>query len=102
MDAFFGVIKVFLEKHLIPTVISLVLTVLSIVIVPSLSFLQQKIDVVLFWVFVFCCWFLVIHFFKWLVSKIRVGNSRFERYERNAADTSKAIHEFYDRLLPDE
>ncbi len=102
MEHFFNVIKIFIEKHLIPTIVSVVLTVVSILLFPSLSLIQNKTGQALFWLFIFCCWFLVIHFLKWFVGKIRVGSSRLERYERNATETSKAVHELYDRLSPED
>lgn len=102
MEHFFSVIKVFIEKHLIPTISSVVLTVLTILLFPSLSAIQNKTGQVLFWFFVFCCWFLVIHFAIWFVKRIKSKLWLAEQNEKRIKEAIENINSFYDQLSKDE
>lgn len=87
MEHFFSVFKIFVEKHFIPAITSLVLTIASILFFPSLRYIQNKVGLALFWLFIFCCWFLIIHYIKLMSKKLSARNQLVKQYERDLNST---------------
>ncbi|GEM_PF-6216668 len=102
MEHFFNVIKVFIEKHLIPTLTSVVLTVVSILLFPALSLIQNKTGLALFWLFIFCCWFLIIHFTIWIVKTIKARIILIKQSEEQKEKEIAKVNVFYDDLTPSD
>lgn len=102
MEHFFSVIKVFIEKHLIPTIASVVLTVVSILLFPALSLIQNKTGLAIFWLFIFCCWFLLIHFAIWIVRKIKARILLVREHEERKREEITNVNSFFDNLTLDD
>jgi len=98
MEHFFNVIKVFIEKHLIPTILSVVLAVFTILLFPSLISIQIKIGQPLFWLFVFFIWYLIIHVCICFVKKIKHKIWLDEHKEKLNNEAVTNLNALYDRL----
>lgn len=72
-DKLLDIVKMFLEKYLIPTVLSVVLTFVTYYKTPEDFNMLAKFTIVGYCVFVFCIWFLLIFFAIWLVKFIFNG-----------------------------
>lgn len=95
MKEFCEIIKVFLEKHLIPTVIAIGCSILSVALVPPSFWLNIKVGSTWFGVFCFCMYFtliqIIIHTSKFINGKVSNGN-----YER--MQNAKKEKEFLESL----
>lgn len=64
-----GAIKVFFEKHLIPTILSLVLGTIVLLVTPKDFWILVELTKTWFWFFVCGCIFLIIRFVIWVHNK---------------------------------
>lgn len=72
-DKLLDIVKMFLEKYLIPTVLSVVLTFVTYYKTPEDFSMLVKFTVVGYCVFAFCIWFLVIYAFIWIIKAFIKG-----------------------------
>lgn len=77
-------LKVFLEKYLIPTVVAVVFSFITYYLTPANNKLLVKFTVGGYAVFLFCIWFLIIELVIWLVQKIQYHN-----YSKDIEEQSK-------------
>ena len=68
------VLKIFLEKYLVPTVIAIVFSFIAYYVTPTDNKLLVKFTIWGYAVFLFCVWFLIIELVIWLVQKIQYHN----------------------------
>lgn len=80
-----GLLKLFLEKHFIPSIIAIVAAFSTYLATSPESWLLQKLGENKFWVFSFCLWLLTIEFIIFLAMKIRKSYISYkdENYYRN-------------------
>lgn len=87
MEKFFELLKVFLEKHFIPAVISIIAAILSIAVTPEDAKLIARIGKPQYAILFFCIAFVVIEFIVWIVKTIRKKvdkvreNNRHKKYQ---------------------
>ncbi|AKP44304.1 TPA: hypothetical protein P1M42_000229 [Clostridioides difficile] len=67
-------LKIFLEKYLVPTVIAIVFSFIAYYVTPTDNKLLVKFTIWGYAVFLFCVWFLIIELVIWLVQKIQYHN----------------------------
>ena len=79
-------LKIFLEKYLVPTVIAIVLSFITYYITPTDNKLLVKFTIGGYAVFLFCAWFLCIEFVIWLIQKIQYHN-----YSKTVEQQSKQL-----------
>ena len=98
-------LKIFFERHLIPTVSAVVASFITYYITPADNALLIKFNIIGFSVFLFCIWFLVIKLIIWFFEKIQcLSYSRKEeqRHSQREAlqerETMEALWTDVDRL----
>ncbi len=83
-DKLLDIVKMFLEKCLIPTVLSVVLTFVTYYKTPEDFSMLVKFTVTGYCIFTFCIWFLAIYFIMWLIKMIFHGiKNLFEKANAN-------------------
>ena len=109
MDKFADVIKLFIEKHLIPTVISLTGAITTLLIVPEDNWIIVKIGRLSLGVLAFCVCFLVIQLMIKIVKGIKKGisnvnevNYRLKQNELKNQEAINQLNEFVDQLTPED
>lgn len=71
MDSFGEALKIFLNKHLTATIISIFISLLFNLILPNDYWMIKKIGLNAFRVFIFCICFIFIQLIIWIVKKIK-------------------------------
>lgn len=86
-------LKIFLEKYLVPTVIAIVFSFITYFITPTDNKLLLKFTIWGYAVFLFCVWFLCIEFVIWLVQKIQYHNYSKGMEQRNKQRQASELQE---------
>lgn len=109
MDKFADVLKVFTEKHLIPSVISVVGALVAFYLVAEDSLILLKLGNTLFIVLTFCVCFLAIQLISQVTGAIKKAFSSMKEYaysfkqsERSNHEAIRNVHEFVDSLSPED
>lgn len=99
MEFLGGALKVFFEKHLIPTVLSLLVGAMIFSITPMNFWLLAKITKFGYWLFASGCVFIIIQLLLWFKSGI--GRARYHNYlrksnnEYNKKETQQALNQLW-------
>lgn len=92
-------LKIFIEKHLIPTLLSVVLTILTYAFIPYYYWLLIRIGTVWFYVLVFCGYFLLISLVIWIgkciVRAIRKIKSNIVHTKYVENETKEALKQLW-------
>lgn len=105
LEAFGEAIKVFFEKHLIPTIISMVLGAIVLLVTPKDFWMIIELTKTWFWLFVCGCIFLIIQFMIWVHNKWQ--NRRYTSYletqnkiyqERENEERIRSLWDYIDAL----
>lgn len=109
MEKLADVLKIFIEKHLIPTMVSVVGTIITLLLFSEDNWIIIKIGKVLFIILTFCVYFLIIQFFFQikktigkLASNINESNYLNEQNKKENKEAIRQINEFVDKLLPED
>lgn len=109
MDKFADVLKIFIEKHLIPSVISIAGAILTLLIVPEDNRVIVKIGKLSVGILAFCICFLLIQFVKLIINGIKKAfnnarefNYRMKQNEEENQEAIERINEFIDQLTPED
>lgn len=109
MDKFADVIKLFIEKHLIPSVISITGAIITLLIMPEDNWIIVKIGRLSVGILAFCICFLVIQLMIKIVKGIKKGisnvnefNDRLKQNESENQETINQLNEFVDQLTPED
>lgn len=109
MDKFADVIKIFIEKHLIPSVISIAGAIITLLMLPEDNWVVVKIGKMSVGILAFCICFLIIQFvaiiingIKKALSNINEFNYRMKQDEMENRETINQINEFVDQLTPED
>lgn len=109
MDKFADVLKIFIEKHLIPSVISIVGAILTLLIVSEDNWIIVKIGKLSAGILAFCICFLLIQFVIKIINGIKKAfnnvsefNYRMKQNEKEKQEAIENINEFVDRLSPED
>lgn len=109
MDKIADVIRIFIEKHLIPSVISITVAIIALLLMPEDNWIIVKIGKMLVFILAFCITFLIIQILILLINAIkniiRKRNELYHRKKLNKAEKKEAIdqiNEFVDQLTPDD
>lgn len=100
-----GILKVFIEKHLTPTLLSIVFACIAFVLTPDAFALKMKLGFTIYGIFLFCSSFVLIQFSILLKKKVVRFFYELEQkqylMESQEADNKKAIEgiwSFVDQL----
>ena len=109
MQNFSDLLKIFIEKHLIPTMVSVVSVILTLLLLPEENWIINKIGKSLFITLIFCVYFLVIQLIvkiikaiEELISKISENNYYNKQKEKENNEAIQKINEFIDQLSPED
>ena len=109
MDKFADVLKIFIEKHLIPSVISIAGAILTLLIVPEDNWIIVKIGKLSVGILAFCICFLLIQFVIKIINGIKKAfnnvsefNYRMKQNEKENQEAIEHINEFVDQLTPED
>lgn len=109
MDKVADFFKVFIEKHLIPTVIAIAGAITTLLILPDNNWMIVKIGDLLFLILAFCLYFLLVQllikigrFVKTLPSKADSNKYYTEQREKSNQEAIQHINEFVDSLSPED
>lgn len=103
------VLKVFIDKHLIPTIISVILAIGTLLIMPINHWIILKIGKNFFIVLAFCVYFLIVQFLvkiksgiNKVVLNIKNKNYTNKHYEEENRKVINSINEYVDSLIPQD
>lgn len=109
MDKLADVLKIFIEKHLIPSVISIAGALATFSLVAEDNWILLKLGNPLFIILAFCVYFLAIQFVFLIVRAIKKAFNNMSEYnyslkqsERRNQEVIRSIHEFVDSLSPED
>lgn len=109
MEKFIELLKIFLEKHLIPSVIAIIVGILSIAYTPEEAKLIVRIGKPLYAILFFCFAFIIIEFILWIVKTIREKidknreNTRKKEYqESEMKEILENVWTLVDRMMPQD
>lgn len=104
-----NILKVFVEKHLIPTVLAVGCAILTLIFVPSDFWMITKIGITWFGVFLFCAFFvvsqIVIKIFKAIAHVIHKSRIRSSEQERITKENRVALQQLWtlvDGMTPED
>lgn len=105
MEKFADVLKLFLEKHLVPTMVSIVGAIV-LQLMMSNSWIVESIGEKLFFLLAFCSifllWKLLISIFSSLFITIKVSQSATFEHEKSNEEAINILNEFVDSLSPSD
>ncbi len=108
MESFAQVLKIFIEKHLIPSVISVAGAIITLLLIPEDNYIIQRLDKLLFIILAFCIYFLLVQCFLKVgnsipkaVKNIQQRNYVKQQQEEENQNEIEEIHEFVDELDPE-
>ena len=84
MEALSGAFKVFAEKHLTPSVISLIVGAIVYLLTPDDNWMIEKLTKFGYWLFVSVCFFIIIQLLFWIKNKIQ--EKQYNRYLKRSND----------------
>ena len=106
MEQLADVIKIFIEKHLMPSIISIAGTIATYLFFPQDNWIVVKLGTTMFILLFFCSYFLLVQL---LIIAVRSFNRfmvhRIYEMRENKEEEQKAIqqiNEFFDRLSPQD
>lgn len=109
MENFTQVLKIFIEKHLIPSVISVAGAIITLLLLPEDNYIIQKLGKLLFVFLAFCVYFLLVQCFLKVcnsipkaVRNIQKRNHAKQQRKEETQNEIEEIHEFFDRLEPED
>lgn len=109
MEKIADILKVFIEKHLIPTIISVTLAIITYLIVPEDCWVLLKLNTPLFLIFCFCVFYIALSFILWVSRATKSTWTRFENrsyYQKKQLEDNEAaiekINAFIDKLSPQD
>lgn len=109
MKKFADVLKIFIEKHLIPSVISIAGAIIILLVLPTDNWVVIKIGNLSAGILAFCICFLTIQFIIKIVNAIKKAlsnlnefNYRMKQNELEKQEIINQINEFVDRLTPED
>lgn len=76
-------IKIFFEKHLIPTILSLVLGTIVLLCTPKDNWILVELSKTGYWLFASGCVFIVIQFLIWVCGKLKSWQYSLDEEKRN-------------------
>lgn len=109
LEAFGEAVKVFFEKHLIPTILSLILGTIVLLLTPKDWWMLVELSKVWYWLFVCGCFFLFIQFILWVKDKwkkwrdnvyIKKEENEYQMRENEA--TIRKLWDYIDELSPED
>jgi hypothetical protein len=105
MEKLFELLKIFFEKHLIPTVLSIIIGILSVGLVPKDNLLLLRVGDSIFGLLIGCIAFVLIEFIIWIFKLIQnhlehIENSqaRIEENKFNEMQSLENLWSFVDKL----
>ena len=109
MEKLADVLKIFIEKHLLPSVISIAGSITTLLFIPDDNWMLLKLGNVLFGILAFCIYFLCIQLWLTIVHMIKsaLENANEKKYQTNrkkreSQEAIMRIHEFVDSLTPED
>lgn len=109
MEKILDLVKIFFEKHLIPTVLSVIGAILSIAYLPKDNWMIIRLGDLITGVLVFCAYFVIIEFIIWIANfikkqhiKNKSNRRRIEQNIINNKETLELLWGFVDNLSPDD
>lgn len=109
MDKLADVLKIFIEKHLIPSVMSIAGALATYSLVAEDNWILLKLGNTLFIILAFCVYFLAIQFIFLIIRAIKKASSNMSQYnyslkqsEMHNQEAIRSIHEFVDSLSPED
>ncbi len=92
------IVRAFLEKYFITTILSIVLAMVMYLLLPEKFFITNRLGVIGFLVFVFLVMFLVIRFIIWGYEKLKNNKHEREYDKKKEKETYEEIKKFTDSL----
>lgn len=109
MEKLAEVLKIFIEKHLMPSVISIAGSIITLLFISDSSWILLKIGKILFLCLAFCIYFIIIQIFHNVVKYVKnvQKSTSYRRYknEQISVEINEIIdktNEFIDNLLPED
>lgn len=109
MEKLSELLKIFLEKHLIPTVLSIIVGILSVAYTPEETKLLVHTGKILYAILFFCLAFIIIEFILWMIKTIRekidkvCNNIREKEYqEREMKKLLEDVWTLVDKMKPQD
>jgi len=109
MEKIAELLKIFLEKHLIPALISVAGAMIIILFLPADNWMITKLGNTLFVILAFCCIFLVVQILIRVGNQIKLLNERNSEnryYEKQRIQSNQeaiqTINDFVDELSPND
>ncbi len=96
------VLKIFLEKYLVPTTLSFVLACLAYFFIPSDYILRTKLGVILYGMFLWVSFFLTVILIKWLSTCLSTKISSSKSIKEHNRYAFEEMRSFVDTLDGDE
>lgn len=105
MENFAQVLKIFIEKHLIPSVISVAGAIITLLLLPEDNHIIQKLGKLLFIILAFCIYFLLIqsllitgNSIRKAIKYIQQRNVEIKQQKEENQNAIEETHRFFDRL----
>lgn len=106
MEKLGEVLKIFIEKHLMPSVISIAGSIITLLFISDSSWILLKIGKILFLCLAFCIYFIIVQLITKLyitfTTKLYRTNSREKQNKEELEDLIDYINGFVDGLIPQE
>ena len=108
-EALGNALKLFFEKHFIPTVLSLVCGTIAFLCTPEDNWILVKISNLGYWIFASGCAFIIIQLIVWIYSKISskkywrsVENSNNQYRKKENEEAMRHLWDYVESLCPEE
>lgn len=98
MDKLYEIIKIFIEKHLIHTITTFVLTICTHLFLSNDNFFIIRLGNIAYYIFLFCCWFLVIQFFGFIYKMIESSLNNKRVNTKKQQECIKKVNKYFDSL----
>lgn len=105
MENFAQVLKIFIEKHLIPSVISVAGAIITLLLLPEDNYIIQKLGKLLFIILAFCIYFLLVqgllitgNGIRKAIKYIQQRNVETQQQKEENQNAIEETHRFFDRL----
>lgn len=106
MEKLADVLKIFIEKHLFPTIISIAGSIISLLYITENNWILLKIGKTLFLILSFCIFFIIVQLFlrviKVMWAEFNRLKKRIKQQKDDQEDMIENINELVDRLCPED
>ena len=109
MEAIGEVLKIFAEKHLIPSIFSFVLGTIIYLFTPDESWIVIKLTKIGYWLFLSGCAFIIVQLIVMIkniiieyIHNFKLEKSNAEYEEKNALNNAKKLWDYVDSLSQEE